>query len=60
MKGTTVAVSMLTGDVIQGVMVDAYRDAVELRGPRNLSAGEDMGGRVMIPRDRIDFYQEAP
>ena len=55
-------VHTISGQSIQGVLFGVYADAVVLRHAQHLDEKTDLGGELVIPRDRIDFFQtvEAP
>jgi hypothetical protein len=54
---TTIVVHLLSGQSLQGVMLGAYRDAIVLGHVRHLDEKADLEGDLVIPRERIDFFQ---
>jgi hypothetical protein len=56
--GQTIALHLLSGKSMRGVLVDAAPDAVILARAEHLgSVVVALDGRQVVPRDRIDFFQ---
>ncbi len=54
-------VHLLSGQSIRGILRSTYRDGVILSHVHHLDEGVDLEGELVVPRERIDFYQvEAP
>lgn len=53
----TVIVHTLSGQSLRGVLEGVYRDCVVLRHVHHLDEKADLQGELVIPRDRVDFYQ---
>jgi hypothetical protein len=59
LKKRTIIVHLLnpSGASLQGILAASYRDAIVLRHVRHLDEKADLEGDIVIPRERIDFYQ---
>ncbi len=61
LRKQTVIVHLLSGQSIRGILRSTYRDGVILSHVHHLDEGVDLEGELVVPRERIDFYQvEAP
>lgn len=59
LKKRTIVVHLLSGSSLRGILAATYRDAIVLRHVTHLDQKADLEGELVIPRDRIDFYQVA-
>lgn len=57
LRKRTVVVHLLSGQSMRGVLRGVYADAIALSHVHHLDENVDLSGELVIPRDRIDFYQ---
>lgn len=57
LRKQTVVVHLLSAQSLRGVLKATYRDCVVLSHVTHLDEKVDLGGEIVIPRERIDFYQ---
>lgn len=55
----TVIVHLLVpgGRSLRGILDGVYRDCIVLKHPHSLDDKADLEGELVIPRNRVDFYQ---
>lgn len=57
LKKQTVVVHLLSGVSLRGVLRTTYRNEIVLAHVTHLDEKVDLDGELVVPRDRIDFYQ---
>lgn len=53
----TVIVHLLSGQSIEGVVKEWFRDSLLLAQAVHLDTGDKLGGELLVERARIDYYQ---
>jgi hypothetical protein len=57
LRRRTLVVHLLSGQSLRGVLVEGYRDCIVLRHVTHLDEKADLQGEIVIPRERVDYYQ---
>lgn len=57
LRKSTVVVHLLSGQSLQGILRETYRDVIILSHVRHLDEKADLQGEIVIPRGQVDFYQ---
>jgi hypothetical protein len=57
LQKSTVVVHLLNGPSLQGILRASYRDVIVLSHVHHIEEKADLEGDVVIPVNRIDFFQ---
>lgn len=57
LRKQTIVTHLLSGQSLQGVLIEEHRDCIVLRHAIHLDQKAELEGDVVIPAKSIDYYQ---